>query len=83
MNTPDVPTKFYAIVTQYDMSDRQAENYRREGQEFDRGGPILYESYLNEEARDEEKVRARAASFTEQGWVRVVEIDISLPQVKL
>lgn len=76
MSAPDIPMLFYGIVTQYDMNDAHFEKYSKDDPGYARGGPLLHEAYLTNEARDEAKVHARAAMFTGYGWVRVVKIDI-------
>jgi hypothetical protein len=67
--------RFYAIVTQRDCSEAQAERYKMEPH-----GPILHECYLNEITANEDAVRARAESFrATYGWAHVVEITVDIP----
>jgi hypothetical protein len=67
---------FYAVVTQFDCDEHFALNGEAT---MKREGPLLFECYLNDFARDQERVRRRAEGMARYGWARVAKVTVDIP----
>lgn len=66
---------FYVVVTQFDCDEAQAIKWGP----TKRDGPLLFECYLSDFARDEQRVRQRAAGMGAYGWARVAKLIVDIP----
>lgn len=68
---------FYSVVTQYDCDP----NGKHCSAEDPAEGPIMMETYLNEEHANKAYVERLAAErFNTYGWARVATITIDIPE---
>lgn len=67
---------FYVVVTQFDCDEAHVLKW---GPTTKRDGPLLFECYLNDFARDEGTVRQRAAGMSSYGWARVAKVVVDIP----